>query len=83
MTKWLRTKQKAERYTCTPRTIQRMHDDGRLPPPEYPFGNSIPANSEEQLDAHDAAMAAAGRAKHAALAKKPEAAAEANSGSET
>ena len=56
MTKWLRNKQQRERYGCTTRTLERMRKDGRLPPPKYPFGNGIPANTEAELDAHDLAV---------------------------
>jgi len=63
MTRWLRNKQQCERYGCTTRTLERMRKDGRLPPSEYPFRNKIPANREEQLDAHDRAAVVAGRAK--------------------
>jgi len=33
-----------------------MRKDGRLPPAQYPFGNRVPANTEAELDAHDAAV---------------------------
>jgi hypothetical protein len=41
-----------------------MRKDGRLPPSQYPFGNRIPANTEEELDAHDRAAVLAGRPGH-------------------
>jgi hypothetical protein len=50
---WLRKKKIAERYDCTPRNVERMWKGKRLPPPQYPFGNDIPANSEEELDEWD------------------------------
>jgi hypothetical protein len=56
MTKWLRNKHQRERYGCTTRTLERMRKDGRLPPAQYPFGNRVPANTEAELDAHDAAV---------------------------
>jgi hypothetical protein len=57
MAKWLRNQQLSERYGgVSRRTLERMRRDGRLPPARFPFGNKIPANSEEELDAHDAAV---------------------------
>jgi len=56
MVKWLRNKAQCERYDCTTRTLERMRKDGRLPPSRYPFSNKIPANTEAELDAHDAAV---------------------------
>ena len=47
------------------RSLERMRKDGRLPPSQYPFGNRIPANTEEELDAHDAAVIRASRPKQA------------------
>jgi hypothetical protein len=35
------------------KTIERAVKDGRLPPPEYPFGNKIPYWDDEKLDASD------------------------------
>jgi hypothetical protein len=37
----------AERYNTTPRTIERMWNDGRLPPPKYPTGSRPLADLEE------------------------------------
>jgi hypothetical protein len=52
--KWLRKNQVCQRYgNITPRTLERMVNDGRLPLPEFPYGNRIPAWQEETLDAHD------------------------------
>jgi hypothetical protein len=69
MTRWLRNKQQRERYgNCSTRTLERMRRDGRLPPARYPFGNKIPANTEAELDAHDAAVILAARPKRAANA---------------
>jgi hypothetical protein len=54
-TKWLRKPKVRERYSAgCDKTIERMVHEGRLPPPEYPFGNRIPAWREDVLDAHDA-----------------------------
>jgi hypothetical protein len=67
-TKWLRKPQIAERYTCSTKSVERMWKDGRLPGPQYPFGNDIPANTEEELDAHDREAVRAGRERRAAKA---------------
>lgn len=59
-TKWLRNSKQRERYGCSTRTLERMRKDGRLPPPQYPFASGTskgaPANTEEELDAHDRAV---------------------------
>jgi hypothetical protein len=55
MTKWLRKTRVAERYDCHPRSVDRAAAEGRLPKPKYPFGNSIPAWDEAELDEHDRA----------------------------
>jgi hypothetical protein len=39
------------------RTIERMVKDGRLPLPEFPFGNRIPAWDEEKLSEHERKLA--------------------------
>jgi hypothetical protein len=55
-TKWLRKKHLRTRYgDCSDKAIERAVKDGRLPPPDYPFGNRIPAWREDVLDAHDRA----------------------------
>ncbi len=69
MTRWLRNKQQCERYGCTTRTLERMRADGRLPPAQYPFGNRIPANTEEELDKHDRAVVHAARPKRNDITK--------------
>lgn len=63
MTRWLRNKQQSERYDCSIKSLERMRADGRLPPSQYPFGNGIPANTEEELDEHDRAAVKASRPK--------------------
>jgi hypothetical protein len=61
MTKFLRRKHLCARYgEVSDRTIDRMIDSGRLPPPEFPFGNRIPAWRENVLDEHDRRVVAAG-----------------------
>ena len=61
--KWLRKKHVCDRYRdITPRTVERMISDGRLPKPEFPFRNRIPAWREEVLDEHDRAAVRAPRA---------------------
>jgi hypothetical protein len=60
--KWLRKRHLKERYgDCSDRTIERMVIDGRLPRPEYPFHNRIPAWQEEVLDEHERAAVMAPR----------------------
>ena len=74
MVKWLRKKHLCERYgDVTPRTIERAIKDERLPRPEFPFGNKIPAWREEILDAHDKAAAIASRANATCAATCPKA----------
>jgi len=43
-----------ERYgdVCD-RTLERAVNDGRLPPPSYPFNNKIPFWDEDVLEAHE------------------------------
>lgn len=56
--KWLRKKAVRVRYgDVSNSTIERMTKDGRLPPPEYPFENDIPAWRESVLDERDQAAA--------------------------
>jgi hypothetical protein len=54
--KWLRKKHLRTRYgDVSDKWIERAVKDLRLPPPEFPFGNRIPAWQEEVLDNHDRA----------------------------
>lgn len=69
MTRWLRNPQQRERYSCSTKSLERMRKDGRLPPPKYPFGNNVPANTEQELDEHDAAVVRGGRPKRARSAE--------------
>lgn len=63
-TRWFRKKHLRERYgDCSDRTLERMVKDGRLPPPEFPFGNKIPAWRSETLDLHDRRAVVASPAK--------------------
>jgi hypothetical protein len=56
--RWLRKRQVRERYgEVTDRTVERAVKDGRIPPPEFPFGNRIPYWSEEALEANERATA--------------------------
>ena len=54
--RWLRKRQVRERYgdVCD-RTVERAINSGRLPPPQFPFGNRIPFWDEETLEAHERA----------------------------
>jgi hypothetical protein len=40
-----------------------MVKDGRLPPPDFPFGNRFPAWDADVLDQHDRAVVTAARVK--------------------
>ena len=61
-TVWKRKRQVRERYgNCSDRTVDRMVKAGKLPAPQFPFGNRVPMWSEAALDASDAAAAAAYR----------------------
>jgi hypothetical protein len=56
--RWLRKRQVRERYgNVVDRTVERAVRDGRIPPPEYPFGNKIPMWAEDVLEAHERAAA--------------------------
>jgi hypothetical protein len=56
--RWLRKRDVRARYgNVVDRTVERAVRDGRLPPPEYPFGNRIPLWNEETLEAHERAAA--------------------------
>jgi hypothetical protein len=45
----------AKRYNTTPRTIERMWNDGRLPPPKFPIGPHKPLGDLEEIEAHERA----------------------------
>jgi hypothetical protein len=63
MINWvLRKELKKRQGGISDRTLDRRIKEGRLPPPDYPFGNSKPAWREDVLDAHDLAVAAAAAA---------------------
>jgi hypothetical protein len=54
--RWLRKRQLRERYgDINPRTIERAVAAGRLPPPQFPFGNRIPFWDEAVLEEHERA----------------------------
>jgi predicted DNA-binding transcriptional regulator AlpA len=55
--KFLRKQSVAERYDIDERTVDRMKDDGRLPPPHY--RGRLPMWDEDELDASDRAAAVA------------------------
>jgi len=59
-TQFLRKQAVADRYSVTPRSVERMVADGRLPPPVY-RGSRLPLWDVRDLDAADRA-AVAGRA---------------------
>jgi hypothetical protein len=62
--KFLRKRQVAQRYSITPRTVERMVDDGRLPPPDF-YRGKLPFWGEHTLDKADRAAAAAYRTRKA------------------
>jgi hypothetical protein len=51
--RYLRKAQMAERYGCTPRSIDRMCADGRIIKPIYLPGSHIPLWNEAEQDAAD------------------------------
>jgi hypothetical protein len=51
--RWLRKRGVADRYSVDIRTVDRMADDGRIPPPEYLPGSRLPMWAEDKLDAND------------------------------
>lgn len=66
-TVWVRKRQVRERYgNCSDRTIDRMVEKRKLPPPHHPLGNKVPFWSLAELDASDKAAAAAYRTQPAA-----------------
>jgi hypothetical protein len=59
---WVRKRQVRARYgNCSDRTIDRMVEAGKLPPPQHPLRNKIPFWSLAELEASDRAAAAAYR----------------------
>jgi hypothetical protein len=52
---WLRKKSVAKRYEVVERTVDRMKEDGRLPPPRY--RGRFPMWDSDELDASDRAAA--------------------------
>jgi hypothetical protein len=71
MPPWLRKPRVATRYDCETRSVDRAAAEGRLPKPKYPFGNSIPAWDEAELDEHDRAAIAASAAGGGKIKKPP------------
>jgi hypothetical protein len=59
---FLRKATVAARYNVVTRTVERMVEDGRLPPPTY--RGRIPLWLEDDLDAYDRAATLAIRPKH-------------------
>jgi hypothetical protein len=75
--KWLLVKHVRARYGGRSRMwVHRAVNEGRLCPPEYPFGNKIPAWREDKLDAHDLAAVAAAAATKSAVRPAAEPASE-------
>ena len=64
---YLRKNAVAVRYSTTPRNVERMVEDGRLPPPDF-YNGRFPLWGEDKLDENDrrAAMECAARAPDAA-----------------
>jgi predicted DNA-binding transcriptional regulator AlpA len=53
--RWLRRQAVARRYDIDERTVDRMKEDGRLPPPIY--RGRLPMWAEDKLDESDRAAA--------------------------
>jgi predicted DNA-binding transcriptional regulator AlpA len=51
--RYLRKQHVAERYGVNVRSVDRMKDDKRIPPPKYLPGSRIPIWAEDELDASD------------------------------
>ena len=59
---WLLVKHLQKRYgDCSRMSINRRVRQGRLPAPQFPFSNKIPAWIESELDEFDLAVAAAAK----------------------
>jgi predicted DNA-binding transcriptional regulator AlpA len=67
-TKFLRKKAVSERYDVTVRSVERMVEDGRLPPPVY--RGRMPLWSEADLDESDRAAALLPRPQKRAASQK-------------
>jgi hypothetical protein len=50
---YLRKAGVAARYKTTPRNVERLVKNGRLPAPEHPTSEKIPLWNEAKLDEHD------------------------------
>jgi hypothetical protein len=70
---WLLIAQMQHRYHCSKMSILRRSSDGRLPAPQFPFGNNIRAWQEAVLDRHDLEMCAAAEADQEAAKARSEA----------
>jgi hypothetical protein len=70
---WLLIAQMQHRYHCSKMSILRRSSDGRLPPPQFPFGNNIRAWQEAVLDRHDLEICAAAEADQEAAKARSEA----------
>jgi hypothetical protein len=68
VTKYLRKTAVANRYQTTPRNVDRMWADGRIPPPDF-YNGRFPLWNEAALDANDAAAAARPRTDNRRAAK--------------
>jgi hypothetical protein len=66
---YLRKRQVEQRYGgITPRSVERAVKDGRLPPPEFPFGARIPMWDEAKLEVHERAAAMRGKSRQVNIA---------------
>jgi hypothetical protein len=55
---YLKKRQVAQRYGgIATRSVERAVVDGRLPPPEFPFGERLPLWDLEKLEANERAAA--------------------------
>jgi hypothetical protein len=75
-TEYLRKRHIRKRYgDVTPRTVNRMMEDGRLPPPDFYSGRS-PLWSERRLEEHERMLALKAEAARQLAARKAAEAAE-------
>jgi hypothetical protein len=67
--RYLRKNSVAARYDVNPRSIPRMVEDGRLPPPDF-YNGRFPLWSEDALDANDRKAAREARTRREAETEK-------------
>jgi predicted DNA-binding transcriptional regulator AlpA len=60
---YLRKRGVAQRYSCDKRTVDRMVEDKRIPPPKYLPNSPIPIWAEDELIANERRATATPRTK--------------------